>query len=234
MKNFKVLAIVLALDFLMVILHLAFGRNHAFFNLDLEQNLPTIYQGVKLIFISTLIFSNLYILIFSINRESIKSNLIWLPLYAMFLFLGVDELSQFHESFTFRVVSSGSEPIEEYMSFFDRLDFTSATWLIIYIPLFIGFGIYTYAFFRTLVKRYKKEAVFLLVGVLFFLLVPILEYVNTSAEFWGTDRYESLMILEETCEMIGATFFLNFCWVMLRKQNFKISFSDTAKEELAI
>jgi hypothetical protein len=217
MQKHKLLIIVIIFDFVIVLFHLILGHTHLFFNLDSEQNLPTIYQGAKLIVISTLIFTHIYLLAYAKNKFDWKPTLIWLPFYAIFLFLGIDELSQFHESFTKRVVAVGSEPIDYYVSFFDRLGFNSATWLLIYIPMFLLFIGYIYLFLRALLKNYRKETIFLGLGAIMFLFVPVLEYINTSGEFLGTAKYESLMILEETSEMIGATFFLYFSWAMLRK-----------------
>ena len=215
--KYKLLVLILLLDLLMVVFHLLWGRDQPFFHLDYEQNLPTIYQGTKLILTSTLIFTHIFILLNFNIGINLKRNLIWIPFYLIFLFIGVDELSQFHESFSTRVVSIGSEPIEDYVSFFDKFDFTSATWLLIYIPAFLIFSGYIYVLVKSLITNYKKESLLLIIGALFFLAVPILELVNTSKEFWGTDTYEGLMIMEETAEMVGATFFLYFSWIVLRK-----------------
>lgn len=201
----------------MVILHLVLGRSIDFFHLDIEQNFPTAYQGAKLIVTSAIVFTHLYLLYFINGKFKLKASLIWLPFYVMFLFLGIDELSQFHESFSTKIVASGSEPIADYVSFFDRFDFTSATWLILYIPVFLVFISYVYLFAKLLLRHHRKEVVYLIIGSAMFLFVPVLEYVNTSREFWGTDMYENLMIAEETFEMMGTTFLLYFNWLMLQK-----------------
>lgn len=217
----KLLIAVLLLDLSMVVLHLIFGRDHLFFHLDSEQNFPTVYQGAKLIIASTLVFTHLYVVyLLGTRKFDLRSSLIWLPFYVMFLFLGIDELSQFHESFTDKVVNMGVEPIEEYVSLFDRLfDFSSATWLLIYIPVFLIFITYVFVLARLLLRERRREIIYLAIGALLFLCVPVLEYINTSESFFGTDRYENLMILEETSEMFGATFLLYFNWLMLRRRS---------------
>lgn len=215
MLKHKLLLAILATDTLMILLHLTLGRDLFLFNLDFEQNIPTTYQGVKLIVTSTVIFTHIY-LIYSLKRK-IKYIIKWIPFYLIFLFLGVDELSQLHESFTDRIVNMGSEPIDEYLSFFDRFNFSSATWLLIYIPAFVIFLFYVLIFLKSIVKNYKKETIVLIFGSLLFLIVPVVEYINTSGEFWGTDRYENLMIFEETIEMVGGTFLFYFNWLMLKR-----------------
>ncbi len=96
MKNFfeknkiAFLLLLLFLDFFVLLLGYVFG-DKAIFNLDIESNLPTIYQGVKIILVSFLTFD---IFLFTKN----KSKYFWLFLSVAFLFLGMDEIGQIHEN----------------------------------------------------------------------------------------------------------------------------------------
>jgi hypothetical protein len=223
MKRYKLLVTVIIFDLMIVGLHLLFGHLHYFFNLDLEQNLPAIYQGGKLIFISTLIFTHIYLSIQNKDKQIVKSSLIWIPFFMILFFLGIDELSRLHESFTDHLVLSDSEFIRNYLSIFEGFDSSSAVWLLIYIPLFVLFILFISIFLKFLLKNYRKEMIFLVIGVLLFLCVLALEYTNTSSAFWETKAYEDLMILEETAEMIGATFILYFTWIVLKKTSKSIN-----------
>jgi hypothetical protein len=228
MRKYLILLLFLVADIAIVALHLMFGSQNFFLNLDHEQNLPTIYQGTKLIIVSMLAFTTLY-LNFGIRKDAKnagsgkKSGLndlfIWGIFCLTFLFLAIDELSQFHETFTQRITSGEFTIVNDYLNFFKSLNFTSSTWLVIYIPLFIPFLAYVLVFMKTLWKENRRALVFLVIGAIILFSVPVLEFIGTGTESLRANRYSSLMILEETLEMVGVSFFLYFASLILLKES---------------
>lgn len=67
-------------------------------------------------------------------------------------------------------------------------------------------------------KKGDKRFILLIVGSILILFVPIIELINTSGiEYEDYPFYYFLLTLEETLEMIGASFFFIFAFQYLRE-----------------
>jgi hypothetical protein len=211
-KGRNLLLVFLLLDFLMVVLHLLFPLKTVF-NLDFESNLPTVYQGSKLILvvcISFLILSLSYL-----RKGSIKKEWFWIFWAAMFFFLGVDEMGQVHENISIYMKEVLRGGAVSYEATLVDLGYVSTTWLPYYFAAFILATVVVVLAFKDLYRRNSKTIWYLIVGWVFFLGVPVIEYINTMPHIMFQEGYVVFMLVEEIFEMLGATLLLIFTYESL-------------------
>lgn len=216
-KKYKILLIFLFLDFLFVTLHLLFiNTDILFFNLDEENNLPTIYQGLKIV------LSSIYIFIFiRTNQKDFNDKKFFKLFYLIplvFLFLALDEVGQLHEnleknfgSFMFQIII-----------FLQSIGYRSATWLIVYLPFFILFGFLFLYFLHTFRKKFSKNDILSIFFVITFVLAAILLEYIALIDYTGERNYIFMnkALFEEFFEMISFTIFLSIIYNKVK--NFKI------------
>lgn len=223
-SKYLVLFALIGFDSIVILLHLLFSENLALFNLDIEHNVPTIYQFLKLNFIFIFLLISSYIL------KQKKKNIYWffLLLGIGFLLLASDELGQIHENASTFVSQLFPQYSENYENFVENSHYNSSEWLILYIPIFIiafNFFVFFVYKFRLQLQEYMQWFV---LGIIFFAFVPIVELINTSQEYFFLDGYENLVLVEEALEILGATFFLYFAYNILKKElrTLKLTFSS--------
>lgn len=203
------LLLLLFLDFFVLLLGYVFG-DKAIFNLDIESNLPTIYQGVKIILVSFLTFD---IFLFTKN----KSKYFWLFLSVAFLFLGMDEIGQIHENLpTFLNEFLIPKAIQNPYDYLNQYGYESTTWLPYYLPLIGIFlmvgGVYIVKFLKTNWRR----ASFFILGVLCLVGGILVEYLNTKPDIMFQEGYYRLVFWEESLEVLGISFILFFAYLYFR------------------
>lgn len=189
-------------DILVIILHLKFGQ-YRLFNLDGENNFPTLYQGFKLFLISTACLVPL--ITAYINKLSIRRLLsIWLPLYVVFTWLAIDELAQFHENSKQFLEDFYPQLASHYTGFFTSQGYGSTEWVLMYLPLFIIFFLYALFVARSFVQKYGfRICIPTIAGIGMYAGVILLEVI-------GMDKivrfdYGKIILLEESFEMIGTS-----------------------------
>ena len=205
-------------DLLMVVLHLLFG-DKTIFNLDMESNLPTIYQGSKSIFTANVIF--LILALIFLKKGNLKREWIWIFLGVGMFFLGVDEIGQVHENISKYAKEIFGGGATEYEATVADLGYTSTNWLPYYILLFVPATVFIVMSLKKFYKENRRSVWFLIFGWLFFIGVLIVEFINTMSNIMFQDGYWTLMIFEESFEMIGASLLLTFALVSLQE---KVSF----------
>ena len=214
-KKYRFLFIWLAFDILMVILHLTLSGTTGFFDLDKEQNLPTVYQSFKLLFAGNIVF---FILWLERNVLKIKEKArTWFLgiLGTLFLYIGLDELGQLHENVEFYVAEVSPEFAAFVLGTTESWGYQSSVWLLYYAPFiilslpFLAYLIY-YSF-----KVYGKRTYLLVVMMALFFAVIYLEFISTTGQYWGWE-YDKLMILEEFAEKLGATLGAYYVWLIFR------------------
>ena len=95
-KKYKLPLILIGIDILLTLIYISTRGTIKLFNLDTENNIPTVYQTVKLLALSFFLY------IFA--KENIKektSKIVKLALYSFpiaFFFLALDEIGQIHEN----------------------------------------------------------------------------------------------------------------------------------------
>lgn len=210
-KGINVLILFLILDILIIVLHLIFpGRS--LFNLDFESNLPTIYQGSKLVLISLLA---IVILVLKYLRDSnVRKEWFWFFWVVMMFSLGIDEVAQIHENISIYMKELFGAA-ETYETTLIGMGYFSTPWLKYYIALFVIATTLVILAFKNLLKKYPKSMWLLIIGWIFFLGVPVVEYVNTLPHIMFQEGYGALVLLEEALEMFGATFLLAFTFEVL-------------------
>jgi hypothetical protein len=206
-KNILVLFVIL--DALIVALHVLFP-DKAVFNLDFESNLPTIYQGAKLILISLLA---LMILTLSyLEGREIRKDWFWVFWSSMMFFLAVDEMGQIHENVSQYIKEILGQGVGTFESTVADLGYSSTPWLKYYLVLFLVATAIVISFIKRMYKKDSKTVWYLIIGWLFFLGVPIIEYINTMPHIMFQEGYEALMIIEEVFEIAGASFLVTFTY----------------------
>lgn len=222
-KGKNLLYLFLFLDILIISLHFIF-RGKVAFNLDLESNLPTVYQGSKLILLACLSF--LILILTFLKKRSIGKEKFWIFLGLMGFFIGVDELGQIHENISGYMKEILGISALNYELILAELGYSSAPWL----PYYIGFFIIATIIVASSIKKFyqwnSKATWLLIVGWLLFLGVPVMEFVNTLPNIMFQEGYEILSVIEESFEMIGTTFVLAFTYEALLDKFFMLYYTN--------
>lgn len=186
-------------DLVVLLLHLLFGRHNYFFHLDYEQNLPTIYQSLKLIIFGSIFF--VYGLSKSVNKN-IKGFI--LPLALFITFLGFDELLQIHENI-YRIFElfkwlHPSKIVDASM----KMGYRSSLWILYYIPLILIFGFWSGYWLRFFQATMKKNTWILIVSSISLFTVLLTEILSSTGSF-SENAYYCLVTIEEMAEMLLAS-----------------------------
>ena len=230
-KHKKIIfTVFLVLDLLIFLLHFIYANKYNFFDLDMEQNLPTFYQSFKLLFESMLLFS-IYLLI-SVDKKcsrGVKS--FWLILVFIFSYLCIDEAAQIHENI-FPTIKSLFPSVIDYPligSFSLLQGFHKLNWLVIYIPIIFIIIVLIVYFSIKIFKYYVREFIFFITGLLAMIIVPILEYIEIKFKSNGT-LYQYIMTSEELLEMIGVSLIVLFSLEVLSNIYQKLSTTKRNKK----
>lgn len=189
--------VVIFIDIIFILLH--FIAQNRGFNLDGENNLPTLYQAIKLVAVGGI---NLY----GFVKVKHKSRFIGLILGGVFTFLGLDEWFQIHERL--------GENLRAWFASSLKFELNFAEWLIIYLPAMIFFLVFLYFVWKRLqldVSTIKKQMnkLFLL-GLICLAFVPITEFIGTWNWDFDSGYYGLIVAIEEGLELIGVSLFLGF------------------------
>ncbi len=194
-------------DLFILALFLVFS-DKIFFHLDMENNLPTIYQGAKLFMVAT--FSAMIILLLKIAGDlDLRKKIVFGGFFLGFLFIAIDEVGQVHENIKIQM--------DELLPFlggaFNQVrdaGYQSTPWIIYYIPIVIlGLVLFVYTV-KVLLDEKVKNLWTIFVGLAMFVGVLVMEYISTLPQFFWQDNYILLITIEEMLEKIGASFFLLF------------------------
>jgi hypothetical protein len=198
-KHQRVFYLLLFIDLLIIALHLLFGREQFFFNLDHERNLPATYQSLKLI-----IFG-LYFL-FNINKanfsKKIKSFI--LPISLFFIALGFDELLEIHENIYRIFEFFGWLRPEVVVDISLEVGYRSSLWIIYYLPIVLLYFFWSGYWFQYFQTKFKKSAWTISVTSLLLLIIMITELLGSSG-IYSEDIYFQLITIEEIAEILFAT-----------------------------
>ncbi len=198
------------LDFLMIGLHLWLGQDYNLVNIDLEKNLPTLYQVFKLFTISSVI-AGIIALFHTKNLLSTKLKWLLFPYWFSFAYIGLDELGEIHESFG-EAIQYSEGWLAKYGELWTSIGFSSAWWLAFFAPILLIGLVYLYYFIKWLYKENTHLIHWLIFGISCYALVFGIEFWNTSnaASGYTFDQKNLLVTIEEGLELVGATFFLIF------------------------
>ena len=171
------------------------------FALNVEQNIPTFYSGILLLFSSLLTL----ISYFTLKKEKFSVKFYPVFLSLVFLFLSYDELFQIHERLT--------EPLQQILILNNNI-FLRYTWVIPYsffvlIVLFLGID-----FLSKLPNKVSR--LIIISGFIYVFGELVLEIVSSMIDFYKLQNEDSLFYLstsyflsslEELLGMFGISLF---------------------------
>jgi len=197
----KLLVVLLILDLIVVSLHVFLGDWTTYFHLDHEHNFPTIYQSLKILTAG-------YITLFSLIQfwPTLSTYKKWLlaPLSILFIFFGLDELGQIHESVDRFVREMNPDFADGLLVFAQNAGYVSSTWILYYLPLFMLVGMYGLFIFYYILKRQRHHFPTLLFTSFVIFLIQVFEFVSNQGQV-DSLLYEQFIVREELAEMIGLS-----------------------------
>lgn len=198
-KHQKIFYLLLLVDLLIITLHLLFGRQQSFFNLDHERNLPATYQSFKLI-----IFGLYFLLNSKRANFSKKIKSFVLPISVFFVALGFDELLEIHENIyrIFEFIPWLSPEVVVDVSL--EVGYRSSLWIIYYLPIIFLYFFWSGYWFHYFQTKIKNNAWAIASSSLLLLIIMITELLGSSG-IYSEDIYFQLITIEEIAEMLFAT-----------------------------
>lgn len=203
LKSNSVLLLFLCLDGLVVLAHFLFKNVYGFFDLDGEQNLNSVYSGLKLMFLGGL--GIVQFLVIRHLKEGWGKKLVWLLVALSFIYLGTDEMVAFHERVGF---------VMNNLTGLTGFKGASFNWPIYFAPL-IALTIIVYFKLLIILWQENRESFWIvLIGFGFLIAALASEIIGgriiyprgvISRDF---HLYFIFIIIEEAFELLGATFFL--------------------------
>lgn len=202
-KRYKLVFIFLLFDLLLLLLHLAFSNVSSFVHLDLEHNLPTVYQSAKLIFVGTIAALVLWQL--QIMDKLNKKDIIFYGLFAAgFIFLGLDELGQLHEHIDLFVREVMPQYADYQLDLAESVGYYSSTWVLYYFPILVSAGFYFIFGAKYVLQKLNSAKMLYLLMIVAFMATIIFEFLSNQRQI-QPQLYYQIIIFEETIEMLGAT-----------------------------
>ena len=191
-KYKRIILLVLLIDVLLILLHLVFGQNYHFFNLDMERNLPAVYSGLKLIFVGSLALF--------IYLKSGKKLWPWLLLGIMLVGGGFDEILEIHETVGNYFARQGLADLGWYSN-------QVFYWTLVFLPLIILATVFLIYFIKYFLIQNGSVRYFFTIGLICFIFVFILEVAGGFLTHLP-NLYQKIIVFEEGFEIFGATMFL--------------------------
>lgn len=214
LKNKTILIAFLILDLGFVVLHFLLP-NLTLFNLDRESNLPTVYQGLKLLFFGGYILFNSYKFPTAKSMQKFTKVLIYL-LGTLLVYLGIDELAQIHENVPLHIYEINSYFSSEVRDLALEGGYDGSIWVVYYLPFIILFALPLLA--TSLYIMFKKNpwlAILGIIGLACLIGVPFIEAWSTGLTL-SPEIYNLLMSLEEGFEMVGVSLLGYSSWIFFR------------------
>lgn len=222
---FLPLLLLLLVDLILILVHLNYYQ-YSLFNLDIEANIPTIYQGAKIFAGAFLAFLAVYIIG---HQKKQKSQRTLLPrriiglLGAGLFFLGLDEVGTIHENIFTYLAELFPEQLYGLQDSLLEAGYLSTNWLLFYIPLFLAAGVFGIYAAIKLVKTYPHYIWLLIIGFLLIFCIPVIEYLNTAPDVRSSELYYLWTALEEGIEMIALSLLVQFCYVVVVLEEGKLT-----------
>lgn len=183
------------------------------FDITLEANIPTWYSSVIALFVSLIGFLIVHHY-FQLKQQA--KIIIWLVISLFFLYMSMDDTSQFHE----RVATAWAnyaKTADNTLSSSLASNFESYYWQLLFLPFFAAVGFVMLYVIKTEFKNSFAQKLFI-AGLACFVVAVVLDYID------GVDRYYDFIIdqtgfqfnalehlsraIEEMIEMIGLGFIL--------------------------
>lgn len=230
-KNNKFLFFLLFADVLLIVIHIIWGNAYRSFNLDVEQNIPTLYQGLKLLFAGHVSLLVTYLLV-RMKSEN-RSSLVYF-IYATLglIYLGIDEIGQIHETIGDRIAEFFPELVINVRQMVYDAGYLSSDWLIFMVPIALVASVFVPYTFKYIVSFSLKEKLLLALGALCIVLVIPVEFIGSYNYYeysTGELSYNISIIIEESLELIGISI-LSYLQLSLLKQHAEAFLANEARK----
>jgi len=144
------------------------------------------------------------------NKEKLLS-FGWLVFAFIFILLSLDEIGSVHEMLG-------------QLFYLNRAKDEKAGWIIVLTVPIILVAIFMIGFGLFKLFQNPKSFFFLILGVVFYLINPVLEHFEMNILFNSSTvvdwyKHDLLIAIEECCEIFGTTFFIMYFLFYLTKRN---------------
>lgn len=187
------------MDALIVLLHLMFASSSVLFHVDFENNIPTIYQSLKLLF-----FGGLFLVLGWSKKLPKHIKFFIIPLGIVMLFLGLDELVQLHEN-SYRLFQHviWLNP-DDLVRTSAQYGYHSSLWLLYYLPIIALFLIWCGYWLRYFKSKHQDNFWIVLVSAILLGIIFVAEILGSTGDYSQT-TYFWLVTIEEASEMMLAS-----------------------------
>lgn len=195
MRRYRLLIFLLVIDVALALAHIFLRQKLGFFNLDKEQSLKASYSGFQLLAIGGTVALYTWLLC----REKVRRSVRWLwgATAVGFFYLAIDEMMTIHERIGF--VLNRWTGLTGYWG-------ESFNWLLYFAPL-IAAGLLAFFFLiRSVWEEDRTSAWMLILGTFFLGASIVFEVIG--GRMLGGQWYQTLIIFEETSQLIGESLFL--------------------------
>jgi hypothetical protein len=182
----KWLLFLIGLDLFLLVMHFWVGFDTPLWNLDVERNIPTIYQAVKMAVVGLLLL--------------FRRSKMWVLGLAI-LYVGIDEGLEIHEhseTYLHQIWPWMAVAMTDWLV---SIGYHSSYWMVIYSPIVLVFGLYLLLVFPS---RDWSVWKILLPSIVCFGLVVVVEYLTSQGQMSPTE-YHLWVGFEELFEKVGAT-----------------------------
>lgn len=197
-RNIVLAAVAVVCNLALVIAHFALKDTLGFFDLDVEQNAASIWTGIQLWIAGTLALISVFIM--SAAGYAWRDRVILLLAGLSFIYVGLDDMTMFHERLGF--VLNNALGLGGFYG-------ESFNWLLYYSPgIAVALGVYAavFLFFR---RDSRAASVWFFGGILFWIAALMIEYIGGRMiiqQSANISLYQTLVAGEEFFEMFGTTF----------------------------
>jgi len=192
--------VALAADLALVLLHLATGGAD-FFYLNAERNLPTWYSTVQLFAVAMAVDRRRRLT----AGSGVLAGLMWCCAAGLFAYLALDESLMIHEAVGRNLSAHYFKGFIE--AYYQRPVPTASAWPFFYLPLILGALAFLGVFHRRCLARTPAAEQRLFgAGVVLFAGAILAEICGMQLR--KSALYPAFLLIEESCELLGATAFL--------------------------
>jgi len=194
----RLISIFFIADCAVILAHLFFSQRSWLFDLDQENNIPTIFAVIQ-VFLIAIIMIEIFLTERKCFPEIVPGKWIWLILSAAFSYLAIDDLLAIHE-YVLRQTARDLLPP-------DSLWISLMPWQIVFGPVL---AVTAALLITIMLTRFAKDKRLLRVAataLTCWILAVLLEGLAKPV-FMARDWYSAGTVMEESLELLGGTFFL--------------------------
>ncbi|MDO8571607.1 MAG: hypothetical protein Q7R79_02925 [bacterium] len=175
-----------------IALHSIFGARFDIFNLDRERTPAAIFSSLQFI------ASGYALCVISFLSMTRVKKMLWGTLGGMFVFLGLDEISELHENVAYYFAN--------YFPHFSFFHSGTPMWVVFLSPCILGIFILLVIAVREIYAHSSTTGRVLIGGCIAVISALILEFLGGVTMLRGFLPF--FVVIEESAELVAGTFFL--------------------------